>query len=455
MKLSTGISIIFVGSVLSLVGTILYLIADWLAYFGLFLLGVVGLFLLGLLLLSGFLGWEELLKRRAARQEAENKAAIISTPHADYTVRIPTRHLVQLTDNPYLEWNGTHRPELTNTERWAWYTRNITKPDMVIEAEPQNLLPAAVFPPIIYLRDLVQRGDLSRLVIGVDISSQPVCISVHNLFHTIAAGSSGWGKSMFICAILDQMATAPSPVEMILIDQQDHGLSPFRNCPKLRYPLLRQPSEILSALREVYQEAVGLRSELFSRVDADNLEDYNTLASEPLPPIIVAVDEASALLSSDKAINEELKRQAWELRKFGVYQFLMLTSAKGTTLDTDHRQQFASKIQLHAADGYQARLLMNAKEAIDFPKGRAMVDLPGLSMTIVQTPLVDRREIRSRWPIVERQQVIVEPTETDKDATFKRLVNEGHSRRQASLEAYGRVYAGDLIARGKRVLGEI
>lgn len=74
MKLSTGISIIFVGSVLSLVGTILYLIADWLAYFGLFLLGVVGLFLLGLLLLSGFLGWEELLKRRAVRAEKQYQA---------------------------------------------------------------------------------------------------------------------------------------------------------------------------------------------------------------------------------------------------------------------------------------------------------------------------------------------------------------------------------------------
>jgi len=32
----------------------------------------------------------------------------------------------------------------------------------------------------------------------------------------------------------------------------------------------------------------------------------------------------------------------------------MLTSAKGTTIDTDHRQQFASKVQLHANE--EARL---------------------------------------------------------------------------------------------------
>jgi DNA segregation ATPase FtsK/SpoIIIE-like protein len=422
----------------------LYVIAGAIGFS--FVFGLVGA---GLYL--GLIAYENWAERHAQRLEAELKASIHSTPHADYTIRSPNRHLVRLTDSPYLEWNGQERPT-TNEERWAFYTKNAKGHTESLESSsPVALLPAAIFPDIVYLKSLVQRGDLQRLVIGVDISGQPVTISIHDLFHTIAAGSSGWGKSMFICAILDQMATAPSPVEMVLIDQQDHGLAPFRNCPKLRYPLLRQPGEILSALREVYQEAVGLRSELFKAVDADNLADYNALAVEPLPPIIVAVDEASALLSSDKAINDELKRQAWELRKFGVYQFLMLTSAKGTTLDTDHRQQFASKIQLHAADGYQARLLMNAKEATDFPKGRAMVDLPGMPMTIVQTPLIDRREIRSRWPIVARQPIVIEE---DKDSKFKRLVTEGLSRNQACLDAYGQRYAGSLIERGKRALGE-
>lgn len=68
------------------------------------------------------------------------------------------------------------------------------------------------------------------------------------------------------------------------------------------------------------------------------------------------------MLASDKYIAAELKRQAWELPKFGVYQILCLTSAKGTTIDTDHRQQFSSKVQMRASDRHQARLLMDAAE---------------------------------------------------------------------------------------------
>ena len=44
---------------------------------------------------------------------------------------------------------------------------------------------------------------------------------------------------------------------------------------------------------------------------------------------------------------------------------------------------------------------------------------------------------------------------TKDDAEFVRLVQAGKSRRQAALEAYGRDYAGDIVSRGKRALGEI
>jgi hypothetical protein len=45
-------------------------------------------------------------------------------------------------------------------------------------------------------------------------------------------------------------------------------------------------------------------------------------------------------------------------------------------------------------------------------------------------------------------------SEAEKDQLFKRRVEEGLSRNAASLEAYGRRYAGDLVERGKRILGE-
>lgn len=259
--------------------------------------------------------------------------------------------------------------------------------------------PAYELPAMVRWADLLPagRGDLSRLVLGVHLNSQgrlePLTISLYELFHTIAAAATGWGKSAFAGAILAQLATCPEPVELVLIDQQDHGLAPFKSCDRLRYPLLREPGEILSALHEVYHEATLRRSALFARYDADDLAEYNSRAGEFLPPVVVVVEEAASLLAN-KELGLQLKRHAWELRKFGVYQILLLTSAKGTVIDTEHRQQFASKVQLHAGDKNQARLLIDAPEAVSFPPGRALVDLPGRAPTLIQTPYLDRREIR-------------------------------------------------------------
>lgn len=408
----------------------------------------------------GAIGWQWVRIFKARADEATNKAAIVSTPHADYTIRNPKRHLVQLTQSPYLEWNGKDR-EVSNVERWAWYTQQSHSKGDIIDIEPVPLLlPPPSLPTMVRLPELLPhlKGDLSRLIIGVKLTDngqvEPVTISIYDLFHTVVAGSSGWGKSIFMGSLLYQMATAQDATEFVLIDQQNHGLAPFRNCVRLRYPILQKPNEILSALGEVYNEAIGKRSELFQSIDADDLEDYNLRSGEYLPPIIVAVDEASALLA-DKDIGNVLKRQAWELRKFGVYQFLMLTSAKGTTIETDHRQQFASKVQLHASDRYQAGLLMNAKEAITFPAGRAMVELPGQALTIVQTPYIDRREVRQLLPNRDATNPLPIPTIEDKDTQFKRLISDGFSRGAACREVFGREYAGNLVGHCKRLLGEI
>jgi hypothetical protein len=357
---------------------------------------------------------------------------------------------------------------------WVAWQQSHRKVDPALDSGeiPLALTPGSLsspeLPTLVRWFDLIphQRGDMHHLILGVrlDEANQlvPVTISLYDLFHTIVAASTGWGKSGFVNAILAQLATCPDPVEFVLIDQQDHGLTAFKQCDRLRYPLLRQPGEILSALYEVYLEATRQRSALFARYDADDLAEYNRLADLYLPPIVVVVEEASALLAY-KEIGAELKKHAWELRKFGVYQFLMLTSAKGTTIDTDHRQQFASKVQLHANEKGQARLLLDAPEAITFPPGRAMIDLPGQLPTIVQTPYIDKRELRTllRQPSAEPPRPATLPeltaqalSEAEKDQLFKQRVEAGLSRNAASLEAYGRRYAGDLVERGKRVLGE-
>lgn len=416
-------------------------------------------------------------RRRLAEREAEVKVVV-----AKHDEQVHIREL-----SPSANWRPAHldqrlyangqpsAPTPVELASWlVWRQNRTSEMTNLLETTSNSPLDSGLastveLPTLIRWSEVIpqRQGNLHNLVLGVRLDEQgqlvPVTISLYDLFHTLVAASSGWGKSIFGNALLTQLATCQEPVELVLIDQQDHGLAAFRQCDRLRYPLLRQPEEILCALQEVYDEAVGRRSELFARYDADDLADYNRQADEFLPPVVVAVDEASALLAY-KEIGAELKRHAWELRKFGVYQILMLTSAKGVVIDTDHRQQFASKVQLHANERTQARLLLDAPEATTFPPGRAVVELPGLPPTIIQTPFIDKREVRALLrpaispplaPVPLPEPSSVEPSEQEKDRLFKERVGAGLSRNAASLEAYGRRYAGDLVERGKRVLGEI
>lgn len=445
----------------------------------------------GLILALLFGGWtllervrierEHRLEAQARRRLAEREAEVMVVV-AKHDEQVHIREL-----SPSAHWRPAHldqrlyangQPSMPNQVElasWLLWRQNQTS-EITGLKERQSELPlrsnldsTLELPALIRWSEVIpqRQGNLHHLVLGVRLNERgqivPVTISLYDLFHTLVAASSGWGKSVFGNALLAQLATCPEPVELVLIDQQDHGLAAFRQCDRLRYPLLRQPEEILCALQEVYDEAVGRRSELFARYDADDLADYNRQADEFLPPIVVAVDEASALLAY-KEIGAELKRHAWELRKFGVYQILMLTSAKGVVIDTDHRQQFASKVQLHANERTQARLLLDAPEATTFPPGRAVVELPGLPPTIIQTPFIDKREVRAILrpaispppaPVSLPEPSLTELSEQEKDRLFKERIEAGLSRNAASLEIYGRRYAGDLVERGKRVLGEI
>lgn len=314
----------------------------------------------------------------------------------------------------------------------------------IVDAPAQfaQLAPPNELPTMVTLSSLLprMRGDMNRLIIGVEMVNgvlQPVTISLYELFHTIVAASSGWGKSAFGRNILTQLATGPDEVEFVLIDQQQHGLAPFRSCDRLRYPILSSEPEILAALKEVHSEAVGKRAELFAKYDAENLQEYNQQADDPLPPIVVAVDEAAALLNVHKDIGGALRQHAWELRKFGVYQILMLTSAKGTVIDTPHRQQFASKVQLHANDKNQARLLLSGADALHFPPGRAVIELPGKPLTTVQTPLIGAREIRSLFARGSTPAgPMVVDVETDSQKVI-RLFEQGKKRTPISIEVFG------------------
>lgn len=88
----------------------------------------------------------------ANAEAAENHAQIVSTPLADYAFRNPQKHLIQLSGNPYTEWNGEQRP--VSPDEWRSFILQFAS-----SQAKQDLLPATIeqIPDLLPILDNAQR----------------------------------------------------------------------------------------------------------------------------------------------------------------------------------------------------------------------------------------------------------------------------------------------------------
>lgn len=217
----------------------------------------------------------------------------------------------------------------------------------------------------------IVRGDMTRMV------------------HVAVGGSSGWGKSVFLQSLAYQMALSTDRVDMAMVDLEGVTFAPFAHCPRLLYPVADNERDTLAILQALTQE-LDHRRELYARYPGvADLDGYNARAGDPLAPIVVLFDEATALLD-DKAVEGAIKTLTLRARKYGLWVVLGGQDWKASSLDTAIRNQLASRVQFRAMSASQSRVLLqqNGAETLDVP-GRALAILPGRELMKLQAPLVN------------------------------------------------------------------
>lgn len=378
------------------------------------------------------------------------------------------------------------RPDDQDREVWqAWLAANSKRP---LPGPEKLALPSPTaenWPPGSNLLDMLPTGpSLRRIVLGVDQAGQPVVSNLDDMVHVAIGGSTGWGKSVMLCSLTYQIATAPELAALAFIDMEGMTFTPFKGSERLLFPVADTETAALAILETLWEEAER-RKDLFNRLApyAENLADFNAEA-DPLPRIVLGIEEATALME-DKTIERAIRRLILRVRKYGIYVLLGGQDWKSTSFDTAIRAMCSTRIQFKANDPNQSRVLIGTPEAAAITEpGRAIALLKGRERLEIQTPAVSAREIaqamrRDRLdgppdpaflelvrPIVERKSAAPDARAAEKaaqaakraeqDAEFVRLVREvGLSRRDAAYKAYKRDYSGDVVFRGRLALGEL
>ena len=268
------------------------------------------------------------------------------------------------------------------------------------------------------------------LILGKNISGDPVIADLAPMPHLLVAGTTGSGKSVGLnCMILSLLYRMnPDECRMILIDPKMLELSVYEDIPHLLAPVVTEPGKAIRALKWTVEQmeeryrmmaSLGVRqlasfnakvrdakakgAQLGRRVQTGYNADtgqpvYETeqLDFEVLPQIVVIIDElADLMMTAGKEVEFLVQRLAQKARAAGIHLIMatqrpsvdVITGVIKANLPTRISFQVTSKIDSRTILGEQgAEQLLGKGDMLYMPGGKQIVRVHG--------PFVSDEEVR-------------------------------------------------------------
>ncbi len=161
---------------------------------------------------------------------------------------------------------------------------------------------------MVYLRELLECPEFTdaaskiSIALGKDIAGNPIVADLMKMPHLLIAGATGSGKSVCLNSIITSILykATPNEVKLVMIDPKMVELIGYNGIPHLLSPVVTDPRKAASALKWVVSE-METRYELFSSMGIRDISRYNSQSEnhrqcEPLPYIVVVIDELADLM---------------------------------------------------------------------------------------------------------------------------------------------------------------
>ncbi|MGB7191625.1 MAG: DNA translocase FtsK [Acidobacteriaceae bacterium] len=268
----------------------------------------------------------------------------------------------------------------------------------------------------IWLRDVVEaenfRNSKSRLTLamGKDINGSIVTADLATMPHVLIAGSTGSGKSVAINAMIMSVLfkATPAQVRMILVDPKRVELGMYEGIPHLFTPIITEPKLAANALRNAVRE-MERRLKLLASRSVRNIDQYNKLFDggtkslfedapdeEPLPYIIIIIDELADLMMLDKAnVEEAITRLAQMARAVGIHLVLATQRPSVDVITGLIKANVPTRMSFRLATKVDSRTILDSNGAESLlGRGDMLFLPPGTSrLQRVHAPFVTEEEI--------------------------------------------------------------
>jgi S-DNA-T family DNA segregation ATPase FtsK/SpoIIIE len=269
----------------------------------------------------------------------------------------------------------------------------------------------------IWLRDVVECESFVQsksklpIALGKDINGRIVTADLASMPHVLIAGSTGSGKSVAINAMIMSVLfkSTPEQVRMILVDPKRVELGMYEGIPHLFTPIITEAKLAANALRNAVKE-MERRLKLLAANHVRNIDQFNKLFEngseylfedvnqEPLPYIMIIIDELADLMMLDRAnVEEAITRIAQMARAVGIHLVLATQRPSVDVITGLLKANVPTRMSFRLATKVDSRTIIDSNGAESLlGRGDMLFLPPGTSrLQRVHAPFVTEKEINA------------------------------------------------------------
>ena len=229
---------------------------------------------------------------------------------------------------------------------------------------------------VVSIREMIESPEFAAaksklsFVVGKNIDGEVIVGDIGKMPHVIIAGTTGSGKSVCTNSIIMSILynATPDEVRLVLIDPKMVEFKTYDGIPHLLIPVVTDPRKAAGALSWEVQEMLK-RYKLFADSNVRDLNGYNEMAAEtdgvePLPRIVIAIDElADLMMACANEVEDSICRLAQMARAAGMHLIIATQRPTVDVITGLIKANIPSRIALTVSSQIDSRTIIDTAGA--------------------------------------------------------------------------------------------
>lgn len=257
-------------------------------------------------------------------------------------------------------------------------------------------------PRKVYLREMMEQtvylyGKPLTIPIGMTVEGKPFFYSLIEMVHLLVAGATGAGKSVFLNSLIISIISKHSPetVRLSMIDPKRVELLPYAELPHLLHPVVTDTKKANTVLKKIVAE-MERRYDLLAGAGKRNLEAYNEDAQDPLPYIVLIIDElADLVLFGDSDVEDILVQLAQKSRAAGIHLIIATQRPTKAVISPTMKANLPTRVAFSVSQYQDSMTIIDESGAENLlGKGDMFFMTNEIPRTRLQSPFLSDAEIQ-------------------------------------------------------------